>query len=92
MRKAIKFSVLSLMLATVLPLAGAAGPAKAKPVKCPACHMIASTKRTKEATVAMRLKPGGKIYYCCNKCHMPASILVKKKMSPMKVAAKPVGK
>jgi len=81
MKKAIRFATLSLMLVTVLPLAGAAGP---KPVRCPACGMIASTRRTKEATVAMRLKPGGKIYYCCNKCKMPASILVKKNKKSMK--------
>ena len=81
--KMIRFATLSLILVTVLPFAGATGRDKAKPVRCPACHMIASNKRTKEASVAMRLKPGGKIYYCCNKCKMSPKILVKDRKQPM---------
>ena len=74
MKKAIKFAMLSLTLATVLPFATAAPP---KPTMCPVCHMPLSMKKTKADPVAVRLKPGGKVMYCCSKCKMPASVLVK---------------
>ena len=50
---------------------------KTKPVQCPVCKMFLATKPTKASTVAIRLKKGGPIYYCCPKCKMPASMLVK---------------
>jgi RNase P subunit RPR2 len=77
MKKAITLAILTVMFAGVLPLSGAASPPKAKPVTCPVCHMPLSSKKTAADPVAMRLKKGGKIYYCCSKCKMPASMLVK---------------
>ena len=70
----------------------------AKAVMCPVCKTMAlTTKKTKDNTVAVRLKKGGKVMYCCSKCTMPASVLVKtmpkhhgKKMG-MK-SKKPMGK
>ena len=90
MNKAIRFAIVSLMLVTVLPLAGARGHSKVKPVKCPICHMTLGTKMSKANPVAMRLTKGGKIYYCCAKCKMPKSMLVKsdgKKLPVMKAKA-----
>ena len=84
MKKTIKVALLSIMLVSVLPLASAIPPkAKAKPVTCPICHMALSTKKTKADPVAMHLKPGGKVYYCCSKCTMPTEMLVK--IKPKKV-------
>ena len=83
MKNAIKFATLSLMLVTVLPLVGSAAGSKPKPVLCPVCHMPLSNNRTKANPVAMRLKKGGKIFYCCSQCHMPPRMLVKRKMKPM---------
>lgn len=50
---------------------------QATPPNCPVCHMALSAKKTKANTVAVRLKKGGPIYYCCSACKMPASVLVK---------------
>ena len=53
---------------------------KTKPaaaVTCPVCHMALSKKKTKDNTVAVRLKKGGPVMYCCAGCKMPASVLVK---------------
>ncbi len=58
-----------------------AGPqkTKAKPVACPVCKMPLSRTATATNTVAVQLKKGGPVMYCCSKCKMPASVLVKKK-------------
>lgn len=58
-------------------LAGIAAGAPGQGVKCPVCKMPLSSKRTKSNPVAVRLKKGGKIMYCCAGCKMPASVLVK---------------
>jgi len=50
---------------------------KAKAVECPVCHMALSKTKTKTNTVAVRLKKGGPVMYCCSGCKMPASVLVK---------------
>ena len=52
---------------------------KAKAAQCPVCHMFLAKAPTAKATVAMRLKKGGPVYYCCSHCKMPASMLVKTK-------------
>ena len=49
----------------------------AKPVPCPVCKMPLSMKKTKADPVAVRLKKGGRVMYCCAGCKMPASVLVK---------------
>lgn len=72
------------MLSFSLGIANAAPPKKG--VECPVCHMKLSSKKTKDATVAVRLKKGDKIMYCCDKCKMPEEVLVKgkgKKMEKM---------
>ena len=46
---------------------------------CPICHMPLSSKATKADPTAVRLTKKGKVLYCCPKCPMPASMLVKKK-------------
>jgi len=53
--------------------------APAKPTTCPVCHMPLSATKTKTDTVAVRLKKGDKVMYCCAGCKMPASVLVKGK-------------
>ena len=55
-----------------------AGPPKAPP-ECPVCHMKLSTKKTTDASVAMKLTPKSKTMYCCDKCKMEDSMLVKPK-------------
>ncbi len=52
--------------------------AKTAVVTCPVCKMPLSKTETKTDTVAVRLKKGGPVMYCCSKCKMPASALVKK--------------
>ena len=81
MNNAIKFATLSLMLIAVLPMSGVAAQKKKKAasVTCPVCHMALSTKKTKADPVAMHLKPGGKIYYCCAQCKMSPKLLVNPK-------------
>ncbi len=65
-----------------------AAPAKKAPAKaaaavpCPVCKMPLSAKKTKDNPVAVRLKKGDKVMYCCAGCKMPASVLVK--MAPHK--------
>jgi YHS domain-containing protein len=54
-------------------------------LSCPICKMALSTKKTKANPVAITLKKGGKTYYCCPKCTMPASMLVKAKPATKKV-------
>ncbi len=62
-------------------MAMAAPPKKA--VECPVCHMALSAKKTKDSTVAVKLTPKGKTMYCCAKCTMPESVLVKPKKGKM---------
>lgn len=71
-----------------------AGPPKSEPKMsgdCPVCHMKLSSKKTKDATVAVQLKKGGPTQYCCAKCKMPASVLVTKP-AEKKPATKPAPK
>jgi hypothetical protein len=56
------------------------GKMKPKPVDCPVCHMPLSKTKTKADPVAVRLKKGGPVMYCCAGCKMPASVLVKTPM------------
>ncbi len=66
----------------VIPaLAGPTPPDSKKPAAatCPVCKMALSAKKTKMNTVAVQLKKGDKVMYCCSKCKMPASVLVKTK-------------
>lgn len=46
---------------------------------CPVCKMALSAKKTAADPVAVQLKKGDKVMYCCSKCKMPASVLVKSK-------------
>jgi hypothetical protein len=48
-------------------------------VSCPICKMALSAKKTAANPVAIRLKKGGPVMYCCPKCTMPATMLVKPK-------------
>ncbi|HLK15431.1 MAG TPA: hypothetical protein VKT78_11555 [Fimbriimonadaceae bacterium] len=88
MKKAIKFTMLSLVVVSLLPFAGAAGPKKPKAPTCPVCHMPLSMKKTKADPVAVRLKKGDKVMYCCAQCKMPPSVLVKVKPSKAKAPQK----
>jgi hypothetical protein len=45
--------------------------------KCPVCGMFLAKKPTKASTVAVKLDPKGPTMYCCSKCKMPDSVLVK---------------
>ena len=52
---------------------------------CPVCKMPLSATKTKDNPVAVKLTKTGKTQYCCAKCKMPASVLVKDtKMAPKK--------
>jgi hypothetical protein len=55
-------------------------PAPAAP-KCPACHMTLGKTKSAANPIAVQLKKGGPIYYCCAGCKskMPASMIVKPK-------------
>lgn len=55
---------------------------KTAAVACPVCKMPLSSKKTKENTVAVRLKKGGPVMYCCSGCKMPDSVLVKSAKKP----------
>jgi Fe-S oxidoreductase len=61
---------------------------------CPVCKMKLSDKKTKDNPVAIKLSKNGKTQYCCAKCKMPASVLVKDKMDggKGKMAPKKSGK
>lgn len=79
------FRLLTLLIAAVLAIGTSfAGPQKAakgglmKKAACPICKMQLSTKKDKDHPVAVRLKKGGSVMYCCAACKMPASMLVKK--------------
>lgn len=54
---------------------------------CPVCKMSLSAKKDKMHTVAVRLKKGGPVMYCCAGCKMPASVIVKKHPVKKAVAA-----
>lgn len=88
MKTSLRTLVLSALVIAILPMAVAqktktkADPA-AKP-KCPVCGMFLASKPTKASTVAVRLKKGGPVLYCCNKCKMPGSVLVKSKTATKK--------
>lgn len=62
-------------------------PAKPAQPQCPVCKMYLASKKTDKSTVAVRLKKGGPTLYCCSKCKMPASVLVKPK-TPAKGGSK----
>ena len=81
-------------LVATFGVVSAHGPAKpaAKPPKpvaaapaCPVCHMPLSKTKTKANPVAVRLKKGGPVMYCCAACKskMPASMLVPTAPKPM---------
>jgi hypothetical protein len=53
--------------------------------KCPVCHMPLSMKKTKANPIAVRLKKGGHVMYCCKNCKMPKSVIV---TAPAKVVKK----
>jgi hypothetical protein len=74
-----------LAVMTVTATAALAGPPKekAKPAQCPVCKMFLAKSKTAKSTVAVRLKKGGPVMYCCSGCKMPASVLVKSKATKM---------
>lgn len=51
-------------------------------MKCPVCHMQLASHMMKGRNVAVRLKKGGMVMWCCNKCHMPAKVYVNPKQRP----------
>jgi len=61
-------------------------------VNCPVCKMPLSAKMTKADPVAVRLKKGDKVMYCCSACKMPASVLVKMNKSHKGAMKKPMAK
>lgn len=74
---------LTKICASISILAAFAGVASAqskmaKAATCPVCHMPLASMKSKKDPVAVRLKKGGKVLYCCAGCKMPASMLVKK--------------
>ncbi len=79
--------------AAVLALASMVLPAFAqkkddkKPAEntCPACKMAMTPKKTAKTTVAVQLKKGGKVFFCCDHCKMDPKILVKSKSSDTKM-------
>lgn len=82
MKGMIKIGTIAVLAASFMAMAGAQGKDKKpapKAVTCPVCHMPLSAKKTKTDTVAVRLKKGDKVMYCCAGCKMPASVLVKGK-------------
>jgi hypothetical protein len=54
-------------------------PKKPAVTPCPVCKMPLSAKKTAKDPVAVQLKKGAKVMYCCAGCKMPASVLVKPK-------------
>lgn len=54
-------------------------PKKPAAATCPVCKMALSAKKTDKDPVAVQLKKGAKVMYCCSGCKMPASVLVKTK-------------
>ncbi len=89
MNKIIRTAATALLAAMLVVGASAQGgkmaaKPKAKAVVCPVCHMPLSAKKTKDNPVAVRLKKGDKVMYCCAGCKMPASVLVKPAKSKSK--------
>lgn len=80
MKKWISSSLSTLAVAGLIAGAAFATPqVKAKKTLCPVCHMPLSAKKSKSNPVAIRLKKGGPVMYCCPQCKMPASMVVKPK-------------
>ena len=74
MKKTLALLVLVASVAVV-----SAAPIKPAPApKCPACHMTLGKTKSAANPVAVRLKKGGPIYYCCAGCKskMPAGMIV----------------
>ena len=69
------------LLSLSLGMARAEPPKKGEKMgtECPVCHMKLSAKKTKDATVAVKLTKKSKTMYCCDKCKMPEEVLVKEK-------------
>ncbi len=61
-------AVTGLAVSAVAAPQGKKAPKTSEAPKCPACKMTLSPKKTKEATVAVKIK--GKTWYCCDKCDM----------------------
>ncbi len=75
--------VLAVMTVTATAALAAPPKVKAKTTPCPVCKMPLSKSATAKSPVAVRLKKGGPVMYCCSACKMPASVLVKPKGSKM---------
>ncbi len=73
-----KLGAIALMGLTVIP-ALAQTDKKAEGPTCPACKMVLSAKKSDKTTVAVQLKKGGKVMYCCAHCKMDPKIVVKTK-------------
>jgi hypothetical protein len=71
------FAVMSLSATVALATPQDKKNDKPKPAQCPVCKMFLAKKPTAKSTVAVRLKKGGPVMYCCSACKMPASVLVK---------------
>lgn len=68
------------MCVLVIPaMAGKKDDPKPAAATCPACKMALSAKKTAADPVAVQLKKGGKVTYCCAKCKMDPKIVVKVK-------------
>lgn len=85
--------ILGTLALAAMIVAGAAAQGKkpkpaAKTTACPVCHMPLSAKKTKKNPVAVRLKKGDKVMYCCAGCKMPDSVLVKEKPKATKAKGK----
>jgi hypothetical protein len=72
-------ATLALCLFVIPAFAGQTPPAKKAGPTCPACKMALSAKKTATDTVAVQLKKGDKVMYCCSKCKMDPKIVVKTK-------------
>lgn len=70
MNKMIVRSGVSLALLALTVGSTLAAPPKAKKATCPVCKMVLSTKKTKDRSVAVKIK--GKTMYCCSACDMHA--------------------
>ncbi len=82
---------MTLALAALVAGSAIAAPPKGKKAaaaECPVCHMALKSKKSDDNPVAVKMS--GKTLYCCSKCKMPASVLVK--TGGKKPAAKKGGK
>ena len=52
---------------------------KPKGVTCPACKMVMADKKSDKTPVAVQMKKGAKVVYCCAHCKMDPKIVVKTK-------------